>query len=105
LKRHVSLKDLEITGVNKISPEWLRKARKNRKKVKLIGSLDQSIASVKLEEVSLTDPVCVPGIMNALSYSTLHTGQVTLIGPGAGGAQTASAVIRDLVDIRGEYIA
>ena len=105
LKRHVSLKDLEITGVNKISPEWLRKARKNHKKVKLIGSLDQSIASVKLEEVSLTDPVCVPGIMNALSYSTMHTGQVTLIGPGAGGAQTASAVIRDLVDIRGEYIA
>src|SRR5207245_2883290 len=77
----------------------------NNKKVKLIGSLDQSIASVKFEEASLTDPVCVPGIMNALSYSTMHTGQVTLIGPGAGGAQTASAVIRDLVDIRGEYIA
>jgi len=105
LKRHVSLKDLEITGIDKISPEWLRKARKNSKKVKLIGSLDQSDASVKLEEVSLADPVCVPGIMNALSYSTRHTGQVTLIGPGAGGAQTASAVIRDLVDIRGEYIA
>lgn len=105
LKRRVSLKDLEITGVEKVSTEWLRKARKNSKKVKLIGSLDQSQASVKPEEVSLADPVCVPGIMNALSYSTLHTGQVTLIGPGAGGEQTASAVIRDLVDIRGEYAA
>ena len=103
LKRRLSLKDLEIKGMDKVSSEWLRKAKKNSKKVKLIGKIDQSQASVKLEEVPFSDPVCVPGIMNALSYSTLHSGQVTLIGPGAGGEQTASAVIRDLIDVRGEY--
>jgi homoserine dehydrogenase len=105
LKKRVNLKDVKVTGVDKISPEWLRKAKKNNKKVKLIGNIDQSQASVRLEEVPFSDPVCVPGIMNALSYSTLHNGQVTLIGPGAGGEQTASAVIRDLIDIRGEYTA
>jgi homoserine dehydrogenase len=105
LKRRVSIKDLEIIGINNISPELLRKARMNGKKIKLIGRLDESQASVKPEEVPFADPVCVPGVLNALSYSTKHSGQVTLIGPGAGGEQTASAVIRDLVDIRGEYIA
>lgn len=105
LKKRLSLKDLEIKGVDKISPEWLRKARKKSKKVKLIGKIDQSQARVSLEEVPSGDPICVPGIMNALSYSTLHTGQVTLIGPGAGGEQTASAIIRDLIDIRGKYTA
>ena len=105
LKRRVSIKDLEIVGVDNVSPEWLRKARANGKKVKLIGRLDEYRASVKPEEIPFADPVCVPGILNALSYSTLHSGQVTLIGPGAGGEQTASAVIRDLVDIRGEYVA
>jgi len=105
LKQRVSIKDLEIIGVDNVSPEWLRKARTNGKKVKLIGRLNESQASVKPEEIPFADPVCVPGNLNALSYSTLHSGQVTLIGPGAGGEQTASAVIRDLVDIRGEYIA
>jgi homoserine dehydrogenase len=105
LKKRLSLKDLEIKGLDRINPEWLRKAKKNNMKVKLIGKIDQSQASVRLEEVPSGDPICVPGIMNALSYSTLHTGQVTLIGPGAGGEQTASAVIRDLIDIRGEYTA
>jgi homoserine dehydrogenase len=58
---------------------------------------------VKLEEVPVDDPVCVPGSLNALSFSTEHIGDVTLIGRGAGGEETASAIIRDLVDIRTEY--
>jgi homoserine dehydrogenase len=58
---------------------------------------------VKPEGIPLDDPVCVPGSLNALSFSTLHLGDVTLIGRGAGGQETASAIIRDLVDIRSEY--
>jgi homoserine dehydrogenase len=103
LKRRINIDELETTGIEDISPEKIRKAKKSRARIKLIGRLTDSQAGVKLEEVSVDDPVCVSGTLNALSFSTEHTGDVTLIGRGAGGEETASAIIRDLVDIRNEY--
>ena len=103
LKRRISLKDLEITGISKIKSEDVVKARTSGTRVKLVGRLSDSEASVKPENVQVGDPVCVPETLNALTFSTEHAGEVTLIGRGAGGEQTASAIIRDLVDIRSEY--
>jgi homoserine dehydrogenase len=103
LKRRISLKELEITGISKIGPESIRKAQTSGARVKLIGRLSGSEASVKPENVQVDDPVCVPGTLNALTFSTEHAGDMTLIGRGAGGEQTASAIIRDLVDVRSEY--
>ncbi len=104
LKRKVHLKDLQIKGIRSVSTDQVSKARSMGKKIKLVGRLEESKASVLPEEVPVGDPVCVPGSLNAVTYSTMHAGQVTLIGQGAGGEQTASAVIRDLVDIRTEYV-
>ena len=103
LKRRIRINDLEITGIQNIPPDKIRKAKESGAKIKLIGRLADSRATVKPEEVSADDPVCVPDTLNALSFSTEHTGDVTLIGRGAGGEETASAIIRDLVDIRSEY--
>jgi homoserine dehydrogenase len=103
LKRRISITDLEITGIQNMPPEKIRKAKESGARVKLIGRLTDSRASVKPEEVRVDNPVCVPDTLNALSFSTEHTGDVTLIGRGAGGEETASAIIRDLVDIRSEY--
>ncbi len=103
LKRRVRLRDLEITGISKITSQQLREARGSGARIKLVGRLSESQASVRLEEVSVKDPLCVSDTLNALTFSTEHVGDVTLIGRGAGGEQTASAILRDLVDIRGEY--
>lgn len=103
LKRRISINELEITGIQDIRPEKIRKAKESRARIKLIGRLTGSQATVKPEEVPTGDPVCVSETLNALSFSTEHTGDVTLIGRGAGGEATASAMIRDLVDIRSEY--
>jgi homoserine dehydrogenase len=103
LKRRLSIDELEITGIAKIRPETIRKARKSGTKVKLVGRLTNSDASVKPENLPDSDPVCIPGTLNALTFSTSHAGDVTLIGRGAGGEETASAIIRDLVDIRSTY--
>ena len=72
-------------------------------KVKLIGRIEESSASVRPEEIRADDPTCVPDTLNALTFSTEHAGDITLIGPGAGGERTASAIVRDLVSIRKEY--
>lgn len=103
LKRRISISELEITGISKVTAERIGKARKNGARVKLIGRLTDSKASVRPEDVPLNDPVCVADTLNALTFSTEQAGDVTLIGRGAGGQQTASAIIRDLVDIRDEY--
>jgi len=103
LKRRISIKELEITGIQNIGPEKIRTAKKSGARIKLMGRLTDSRATVKPEEVPADNPVCVPGNLNAVAFSTEHIGDVTLIGRGAGGEETASAIIRDLVDIRSEY--
>jgi len=103
LKRRMSINQLKVTGIRDILPEKILRASKSGTRIKLIGRLADSEATVRPEKVRADDPVCVPGNLNALSFSTEHTGDVTLIGRGAGGEETASAIIRDLVDIRTEY--
>jgi homoserine dehydrogenase len=103
MKQRIRLEDLEIAGISNITPQRLEQASRSSARIKLIGRLTESRASVRLEKVSRNDPVCVPDTLNALTFSTEHAGDVTLIGHGAGGEQTASAIIRDLVDIRSEY--
>jgi homoserine dehydrogenase len=102
-KRRLSLHDIQRTGISKVTVDSLRKAKKSETTIKLVGRLSGTNATVKPEEIKLGDPVCVPGTLNGLTFSTEHAGDVTLIGPGAGGEQTASAIIRDLVDIRKEF--
>ena len=47
-------------------------------------------------------PLCVNGTLNAISFTSEHSGTQTIIGRGAGGIETASAILRDLIDIRKE---
>jgi homoserine dehydrogenase len=103
MKRRITLHDMEITGISNVTPERLKRARISGSRLKLVGRLSESEKSVRPEKVPLSDSICVPDTLNALTFSTEHAGHVTLIGQGAGGEQTASAIIRDLVDIRQEY--
>ncbi len=103
MKQRKVLEDVKINGISKVTPQRLEQAKQSGARIKLVGRLTESTASVAPEEVPLSDPVCVPETLNALTFRTEHAGAVTLIGHGAGGEQTASAIIRDLVDIRSEY--
>ena len=103
LAKGFRLRDVDRVGISKITPQRLRQARASGKRVKLIGRIEESSASVRPEELNADDPACVPGTLNSLTFSTEHAGDITLIGPGAGGERTASAIIRDLVSIRKEY--
>jgi homoserine dehydrogenase len=103
MKQRIRLGDLEITGISKITPQRLERSSRHGARIKLIGRLTESEASVRPEEVAGNDPVCVPNTLNSLTFSTEHAGDVTLVGQGAGGEETASSIIRDLVDIRSVY--
>ena len=79
--------------------EEVTKAKNNGFAVKLIGSIDQERLAVRPEQLPLSNPLCVDGTLNAVTFKTDLASDVTLIGKGAGPIETASTILNDLVDI------
>jgi len=102
MNKKITLKDVDRTGIRDVSLQALEEAAKRGNTIKLIGSIDsdKATATVKPTEIAKTNPLCVSGVLNAVTFSTEYAGEQTLIGKGAGGMETASAVLRDLLDIR-----
>ena len=77
----------------------MERARAQGRVVKLVARFDGKRASVGPELLARDDALNVAGSLNAITYSTENVGPITLIGKGAGGPQTAAALLRDLIDI------
>ncbi|MFB5635909.1 MAG: homoserine dehydrogenase [Nitrosopumilus sp.] len=97
----VTLPDIDCTGIRKITSEDIKRAAKNNCSIKLIASCNKDLV-VGPKEVSNDDPLCVNGTLNAIAFTSEHSGTQTIIGKGAGGMETASSILRDLLDIRQE---
>jgi len=97
----VTLPDIDCTGIRKVTVEDIKKAAKNNCAIKLISSCNKKLV-VGPKEVSNDDPLCVNGTLNAIAFTSEHSGTQTIIGKGAGGMETASSILRDLLDIRQE---
>jgi homoserine dehydrogenase len=92
--------DVDRTGITAVTLRDIEEARKRNNAIKLIGTAEKKKLSVKPIEVSKLDPICVNGTLNAVTFSSEHSGQQTIIGRGAGGIETASAILRDLIEIK-----
>jgi len=79
----------------------LDKRIKTRKNGKIIQESQKELV-VGPKEVPNDDPLCVNGTLNAIAFTSEHSGTQTIIGKGAGGIETASSILRDLLDIRQE---
>ena len=99
----VTLPDIDCTGIRKVTTDDIKNASKNNAAVKLIASCDKEL-KVSPREISKNDPLCVNGTLNAISFTSEHSGTQTIIGRGAGGIETASSILRDLLDIRKEIV-
>lgn len=97
----VTMQDIKRTGIRNVSDDDIKNAAKKNCAVKLIASCNKELI-VSPREISLEDPLCVNGTLNAISFTSEHSGTQTIIGRGAGGIETASSIIRDLLDIRQE---
>jgi homoserine dehydrogenase len=96
----VTISDVNRHGIRHVTLSDIRRAHKNGNAIKLIATCDKRQLDVKPTEISKVDPICVNGTLNAVTFSSEHSGKHTIIGHGAGGIPTASAVLRDLIDIR-----
>lgn len=98
----LSIRDIDITGITEVTMDDIAAAQKEGKAVKLIGCVGDD-ARVAPEPVPLTHPLNVSGTFNAITFDTDPAGEITLVGKGAGGRETASSVLRDLIEIRKDF--
>jgi len=97
----VTMPDIKCTGIRKVTTEDIKKAAKKKCAIKLIASCNKDL-EVSPREVSIEDPLCVNGTLNAIAFTSEHSGTQTIIGKGAGGMETASSILRDLLHVRQE---
>lgn len=100
----VALEDVDRSGITKVKTQEVTKAIKKGNAIKLIASCENKRLVVKPMEVSKLDPICVNGTLNSVTFSLEYAGNQTIIGRGAGGIETASAVLRDMIEIRENII-
>jgi homoserine dehydrogenase len=99
----VTLPDVKRIGIRKVTTTDIEKAKKKNCAVKLIASCNKELV-VMPKEIPIDDPLCVSGTLNAIAFTSEHSGTQTIIGRGAGGIETASSILRDLLDIRKEMV-
>jgi homoserine dehydrogenase len=100
----VHLDDVRYEGIEQLQPEDLRSAREMGLGLKLIGTAERlgGGLSVRVHPVFLYagHPLSsVSGPFNAVTVESETVTEITLSGPGAGGRQTASAVLGDVVSV------
>ena len=98
-----TISDVRISGIRGVQQSRLSEAASRGEVVKLIGDIDLSgerpVLTVSPQDVPSGGPLDTPRSLNAVQYTLESAGEVTLVGRGAGGSETATAIIRDLVDI------
>ena len=91
-------------GITKITAADIAKAKADGKRYKLIGRVWREGGAVKAAVaprlVDLSQPLAgVMGATNAVAIKTDALGEVTIVGPGAGKAQTGFSMLTDLLHI------
>lgn len=104
MNKKVTLKDVSVKGIRGVSMKDIDDAAKDNCTIKLIGSVNGKL-EVKPDKIPKTSPLSVSGTLNAVTFYSEFAGEQTIIGRGAGGVETASAILRDLLDIKQELAA
>ena len=93
-----------VEGIAKIAPLDLAMADELGYRIKLLGVAERTATGIEQRVhptmVPKSSPIAqVMGVTNAVTIDADAVRELTLIGPGAGGDATASAVIADIADI------
>lgn len=100
----VDVDSVYVEGITTISPQDLQAADELGYRIKLLGVAVATAAGIEQR----VHPTMIPkgsaiaqvmGVTNAVTIDADAVREITLVGPGAGGEATASAVIADIGDI------
>jgi homoserine dehydrogenase len=91
--------DVYIQGIIKVTPEAIELAGNENFLIKHIASIEDGQLEVAPRLIPVTSTLAVNGTLNVVSLQTDLAKEITIIGRGAGGEETASAILSDVVDI------
>jgi len=94
---------VSVEGISTIAAEDLRAAAELGYRVKLLGVAMRTATGIEQRVHPTMVPLAssiaqVMGVTNAVTIDGAGIAPITLVGPGAGGAATASAVLADIAD-------
>lgn len=96
--RTMPMADLSVSGISALTPDDIAQAAADGTRWKLIAEATPEGGSVAAVKLPLDHPLAgVAGTTNALTVTTDLLGDVTVIGPGAGGVETGFALLADLL--------
>ncbi len=96
----LSLSDVETKGIRSVTAEATEVALAHGYRIKLIGEVAaDGTARVGPRLVRIGDTLDVGGALNAVRFHRELGGPVTHIGAGAGGVETAAALLSDIIDL------
>ena len=112
----VPIEQVHREGITSVTPELMRAAQRDGNVIKLLAIAERIDADKSGEEgisvrvyptlIPRTHPLgSVRGAFNAVFVEAESAGQLMFYGAGAGGAQTASAVLGDLVSAAKRHVA
>jgi homoserine dehydrogenase len=104
LGKALRIKDIDRTGITGITPADIESAKSRGRRIKLIAEVASSdsgmAARVAPMELPMTHPLAgIMDALNALTFTTDHLGDITIIGPGAGRVETGQALLTDILSI------
>lgn len=100
----IAADDIYLEGITNISIEDIRAANELGYRIKLLGVAQKTDTGIEQR----VHPTMVPldsviaqvdGVTNAVALESDILGELLMVGPGAGGSATASAVLGDITDI------
>lgn len=98
--RMFTLAGLSVSGISGLTPDDIKAAADEGMRWKLIAEAAPDGGSVALAKLPLSHPLAgVSGTANAVTFTTDLLGDVTIVGPGAGGIETGFALLADLLTL------
>ncbi len=93
---------VEIHGIRDVSSRDISKLKKEGKAIRLLASATmENGLTVEPTVIERAHPLCINGANNAVEFQCRYSGPKVIIGKGAGGPETASSLLRDVLVIRG----
>ncbi|MCU4752803.1 homoserine dehydrogenase [Halobacteria archaeon AArc-curdl1] len=91
-----SLADADVTGIQDIPPSALELAAEDGQTIRLVGEATRDGIRVGPRLVPENGAMAVSGTQNIVQIETRHAGDLYSSGRGAGGPETATAVLSDV---------
>jgi len=95
-----ALEDVEVQGIREIPGSALELATERGRTVRLIGDVSTAGVRVGPRLVPENGTLAVTGTQNIIQLESEYAGRLNLSGAGAGGPETASAVLADVDRLR-----